>query len=236
MNDMTTQEIVNLPALVPSVSESTLGQYDKSKMDKEVLSWVSDVRGSELKFLSVVQFALGQFAKKNNMPLTAIACIVNGKEFSGFKLAGAKGETLKQFKEPLKAILDKCLVGSTLTFKDGKAKWKVTSNGGVNHEGLETLKALVQEGVSYKGAKFREAFPKQKSERALLNEATKNLVESLLEKPQDKLTEAEQKVVEKAKEAEEAARVKAVKAFVAKCQEAGWSLDEIIGMMKSKDI
>lgn len=234
---MTTQVVVaNLPAIVPSVTESALGQYDRSKVDKEILSWISDVRGSETKFLSVVQFALGQFAQKNNMPLTAISCIVNGKEFKGFKLAGAQGEALKQFKEPLKNILDKCLVGATLTFKDGKAKWKVTSNGGVNHEGLETLKGLVQEGISYKGAKFKAAFPKPVSAAAAAKEALREVAQELLAKPVEGLSDAEKKVREAALESEREAKVKAAKAFREKCEKLGWSLDEVIGLINSKDI
>jgi hypothetical protein len=125
-----------------------------------VLAWASNVRGAEYGFFKAVVYALEQFQHKNNLPLTAMVAICNGKRFGTYKIVD--GDRLA-YVTPLKRILSKTLDNATLTFKDGKAKWKVGDNGGVNTEYLEALRLLCvgeNEGrVSIRSQAFKDAFP-----------------------------------------------------------------------------
>ena len=123
-----------------------------------VASWMGSVRGSEYGFLKAVVYALEQFEHKNNKPLTAMVAICNGKQFAGYKIVD--GDRLP-YAAPLKRILAQVLSGCELRFKDGKAKWKVAENGGVNHDILEGLRVLVasDKACSVRSAAFKDMFP-----------------------------------------------------------------------------
>lgn len=118
--------------------------------------WMSNARGAEYGFLKAVAYALEQFQHKNNLPLTALVAICNGKPFSNYKII--KGDRL-QYAAPLKRIMDKALSEAKLTFKDGSAKWKVASQGGVNADVLATVQKLAEQQVRVQSAMFKEHFP-----------------------------------------------------------------------------
>ena len=136
---------------------------DKAKvnvMTKNLVSaWMSDVRGAEYGFFKAVIYALEQFSEKNNLPLTAMVAICNGKPFQSYKIVS--GDRLA-YAAPLKRILDKALSDATLTFKDGKAKWKVGPNGGVNKDILDGLRILVagHPNLRVTSQAFKDAYPK----------------------------------------------------------------------------
>lgn len=123
-----------------------------------VASWMASVRGSEYGFLKAVIYALEQFEHKNNKPLAAMVAICNGKPFSGYKIVD--GDRLP-YAAPLKRILAQALSGCELRFIDGKAKWKVSENGGVNRDIIECLRVLVasDKTCSVRSAAFKERFP-----------------------------------------------------------------------------
>lgn len=126
-------------------------------MSDPIKLWMSNVRGAEYGFFKAVTYALEQFQEKNNIPLTALVAICNGKPFGSYSIL--EGDRL-QYATPLKRILDKALSDARLTFKDGKAKWKVGSNGGVNADVLETLRMLCAlDRVSIRSDVFKEHFP-----------------------------------------------------------------------------
>jgi hypothetical protein len=123
-----------------------------------VASWMGSVRGSEYGFLKAVVYALEQFEHKNNKPLSAMVAICNGKVFSGYKIV--EGDRLP-YAAPLKRILAKALSGCDLKFVDGKSKWKVAQNGGVNRDILDGLRVLVASDrtCSVRSDAFKEMFP-----------------------------------------------------------------------------
>lgn len=236
---MQVQEKIQLPVVQmvqePTVSESVLGSYDTSNVEGALQKWLSNARSVENNFFGVVVYALEQFQKKNNTPLTALVAITSGKEWKGFKLPnGAVGVT--QFKAPLQRILAKCLVNSTLTFKEGKAKWKVTHNGGVIGDELDKLRQLVNDGLTAKSKKFAEVFPAAKFEKSAQKEVMAKVVESLLAKAVEDRTDAEQKVVESALESAKEAKIKYAKTVLKALEDRHISVDEFIGFLKSKDI
>lgn len=157
-------------------------------MTNQVQAWMSNVRGAEYGFLKAVVYALEQFEEKNNIPLTAMVAICNGKPFSTYRIVD--GDRL-QFAAPLKRVLDKALSGCKLTFKDGKAKWKVSANGGVNRDILEGLRVLSASGASIRSQAFKDAFPVVKSKKV---------------KPHDEAVEAMAKRILKSLENENEAR------------------------------
>jgi len=123
-----------------------------------VASWMSSVRGSEYGFLKAVIYALEQFEHKNNKPLSAMVAICNGKPFSGYKIV--EGDRLP-YAAPLKRVLAKALSGCELRFVDGKSKWKVAANGGLNREILDGLRVIVSSDktCSVRSDAFKEMFP-----------------------------------------------------------------------------
>lgn len=123
-----------------------------------VQSWASNVRGAEYGFFKAVIYALEQFKEKNNLPLTALVAICNGKSFGTYKII--EGDRLA-YATPLKRILDKVLDNCTLKFEGGKAKWKVGGNGGVNSEQLEGLRILVagHANMTIRSEAFKTAYP-----------------------------------------------------------------------------
>lgn len=126
-------------------------------MPRNILeNWMGATRHSEYGFFNAVVFCLEQFHEKNNAPLTALVAICNGKQFKNYKIV--EGDRLK-FASPLKRILSQALSNATLTFKDGKAKWKVGNNGGVNRDVLETLRMLSAQKMSIRSDAFKDAFP-----------------------------------------------------------------------------
>lgn len=134
-----------------------------------VASWMGSVRGSEYGFLKAVVYALEQFEHKNNKPLTAMVAICNGKTFTGYKIV--EGDRLP-YAAPLKRILSKAISGCELRLKDGKAKWKVSENGGVNRDILEALRVLVasDKTCSTRSDAFKTMFPvvKKASSKSIL--------------------------------------------------------------------
>lgn len=136
-----------------------------------VLSWASNVRGAEYGFIKAVIYALEQFQHKNNIPLSAMVALCNGKSFGTYKIV--EGDRLA-YATPLKRILGKALSDATLTFKDGKAKWKVGANGGVNADVLELLRRLATvPGISIRHESFKTAFPKDATKSKAKKDATK---------------------------------------------------------------
>lgn len=142
-------------------------------MSKNLVSaWMSDVRGAEYGFFKAVIYALEQFQEKNNLPLTAMVAICNGKPFQSYKIVS--GDRLA-YAAPLKRILDKALSDATLTFKDGKAKWKVGPNGGVNTDILGGLRILVagHPNLRINSEPFKKAFPKPEPKAKKFKDAEK---------------------------------------------------------------
>lgn len=129
-----------------------------------VSAWMSDVRGAEYGFFKAVIYALEQFQENNNLPLTAMVAICNGKPFQSYKIVS--GDRMS-YATPLKRILDKALSDATITFKDGKAKWKVGANGGVNADILAGLRILVAGNPNLRTTSqaFKDAFPKAETMR-----------------------------------------------------------------------
>jgi hypothetical protein len=138
-------------------------------MANMVQTWASDVRSAEYGFFKAVVFALEQFQNKNNLPLTQLVAFCNGRTFNHGKDGQSsktvsdrvKGEakSLSQYRAPLKRILDQALSGTKLVFKDGKAKWEVSPNGGVNNDALEAVRMLAAQKCTVKGDAFKDAFP-----------------------------------------------------------------------------
>ena len=143
-----------------------------------ISDWMSHVRGAEYGFFKAVVYALEQFQNKNNLPLTAMVAICNGKTFKNYKIV--EGDRLA-FATPLKRILAKSLSNATLTFKDGKAKWKVGPNGGVNTEYLEALRILAAQGASIRSQGFKETFPapEKKAKPVDVNKSAEHVVKYL---------------------------------------------------------
>lgn len=126
-------------------------------MTNYVSDWMSNVRGAEYGFLKAVVYALEQFDEKNNLPLYAMIAICNGKPFGSYKII--EGDRLV-YATPLRRILDKALSGVEFVFKDRKVSVRVSPNGGVNHDALETLRMLgTIPGMSIRNDAFKAAFP-----------------------------------------------------------------------------
>lgn len=130
-----------------------------------VMSWVSDARGAEYGFMQAVCYALEQFAAKNNKPMYALIAFTNGKKFGSYKIE--EGYKLTQFSTPLKRVLDRALSDVKFVFRDGKAGVKVGANGGVNHDVLAEIHAVLKlhnGRVGLKSDTFKNMFPPVKAE------------------------------------------------------------------------
>lgn len=134
-----------------------------------VRSWASNVRGAEAGFLKAVVWSLEQFQHKNNAPLAEMVALCAGKTLKGFKTL--EGEKLAQFNVPLRLILSHVLADTKLTIKDGREKFVVGANGGVNSDRLEALRMIVAQGLTVRSDAFKSAFPKVVKEAAPKDDA-----------------------------------------------------------------
>lgn len=147
-----------------------------------VMDWASNARGAEYGFLQAVCYALDQFALKNNKPMYALIAFTNGKKFGSYKIE--EGYKLTQFSTPLKRVLDRALSNVKFVFKDGKASVKVGENGGVNHDVLADIHALLKlhnGRVGLKSNVFKDMFPpvkaqpKQREDKSVLEQTIRAL-------------------------------------------------------------
>lgn len=137
-------------------------------------TWASSAKGAQYGFIKAVIYALEQFDARNNAPLTKMVALANGKVWKGpnGKSVTCNGIKLTGFASPLKRILDKALSGCELTFKDGKAKWVVKENGGLNHDVLDGLRVLAAVPNIHVGHdSFKAAFPVVKADKVVDNKA-----------------------------------------------------------------
>lgn len=240
-------DIVNLPAIIPSKTEIALGSFDMGanpewdvndsygelgQKDANTFGrWLSNARSVENNFLEVVFYCLRQFRNRNYAPLTGLIALTSGKEWRGLKLAaGNTGVT--GFKAPLSAILSQVLVDAKLTFKDGKAKWVVGHNGGMDERAMQALYELKQAGVTCRGKRFKDAFPAKKSAKEAEKSAVESVIEDLLKRPHDSLSEAEQALVKAAHDKmveDMKAQAKRLRKIM---EEKGWNESDFIAILQ----
>lgn len=134
-------------------------------------TWVSGGLKAQFGFLPGVIFALEQFSNGNRLPLTKMYALANGRVWKGENgnSRQANGVKLTGFAGPLKAIMAKTMSNAKPVFKDGKCKWEVGENGGVNADEVRKLRELVEfwgaRVLHAKHKAFMAAYPNVKAER-----------------------------------------------------------------------